>query len=690
MSRMQSILRNLRLLLTDDFSGRWQAEDARAEGLRRLLEEEEHRLLKVLSDLTQRHGEFEARVETRADTYEAAIDKRIAERLDSFETRLSLHQTAIDARIDERLKLLEERLDDYQVTVDARIDERLADSEKALEVRFAAHEERVDGRADEFEKSQSSRTDAFETALTSRLSGFEQAQTRRADNFEQTMTSRATEYESTTNQRLEAFEAVTAARADAYEAALDARIESRLTQTDEIVDKRLGEAEARLGSASGEAVKRIDLHFEERSLATDNRLDDRLARIERHIDSRFNTIEKRSDDRMETHVNTVDGRLHQRSQDIVDRNDLMLQIFDQQLDKFRRELRALEAGPRRAVQPAKGSESEAGNKGKDGDDELTGGSTSAGSEPPRQLISFRKLAEHGTQTLSKIGAGAPPLYEQILSWKKIAHEGLTDFAPHESEIVDYILSFLSDPQEVAYVKQHLRRFVSTIERIPAVENPEDRLLELGSFGHLAPALRKFCGYSEVFCGDFWKGDESVRIETVRQTEGADSHSFELRNFNVEIDKFPYPDGYFRTVLCCELIEHLQRDPLHMLWECNRVLADDGYLLLTTPNIASARAIEGLLVGCTPYLLNQYNLQEVADQHNREYAPYEIGVALAAAGFSVVALETEDVWLRSNPAVIDLLREIQISPELRGDNIFALARKVSAPIERYPVELYTGK
>lgn len=174
---------------------------------------------------------------------------------------------------------------------------------------------------------------------------------------------------------------------------------------------------------------------------------------------------------------------------------------------------------------------------------------------------------------------------------------------------------------------------------------------------------------------------------MRQRSGEDSLTFELRNFNVEADKFPYADGYFRGVICCELIEHLQRDPLHMLWESNRVLIDGGFLLLTTPNIASARAIEGLLVGCTPYLLSQFNLREVADQHNREYAPYEIGLALAAAGFSVIDLETEDVWLRSNPAIIELLKDIEVSAELRGDNIFALARKISAPLERYPIELY---
>jgi hypothetical protein len=163
--------------------------------------------------------------------------------------------------------------------------------------------------------------------------------------------------------------------------------------------------------------------------------------------------------------------------------------------------------------------------------------------------------------------------------------------------------------------------------------------------------------------------------------------FELHNFNVERDPFPYPDAHFRVALCCELIEHLQSDPLHMLWECNRVLEDNGYLVLTTPNITSARAIEGLLVGCAPYLLSQYNVRVSADQHNREYAPYEVGVALAAAGFTVLELQTEDVWMRSNPAILDLLKQVQISTEMRGDNIFALARKTGAPIERYPKELY---
>ena len=665
MSRLKSIFRNLRTLLADDLQNRWQSEDART-----------REIIEQIGAGDKRTQESLAEIQTRADVYETSVDTRLSERLAAIEIRIDEYQAAIDARIDDRATALESRLDEYQKAVDARIEDRV----KAIEKSLADYQAAIDDRMDE-------RLTAIESSLDARLTGQQEKLDTRADAFESALTTRINAFEHSLASRASEFEGTSTARADSYESALDARIENRLTQAEATLETRIAAGEAKLDEASASLLNRIDEHFDARSLSTDNRLDDRLARIERHIDTRFDTLEKRSDDRMETHERTVDGKLHQRSQDIVDRNDLMLQIFDQQLDKFRRQLGSLDArfnaaGAKGNASSENGGGAAAGHPQVEADDK--------DADPPRQLVSFRKLAGSGAQQLRKAANAAPALYHQILSWKKTAHEGLNDFSPDEQEIVDYILSFLSDDQEIAYVQQHLRRFVATVERVPPPEGPEDRLLELGSLGHLTPAIRKFCGYTEVFGGDLWEGDERVRIETVRQVNGSDQHSFELRNFNVETDKFPYPDGFFKTVLCCELIEHLQRDPLHMLWECNRVLADSGYLLLTTPNIASARAIEGLLVGCTPYLLSQFNLKNVVGQHNREYAPYEIGVVLAASGFSVVALETEDVWLRSNPALITLLKEIQISTDLRADNIFALARKVSAPIERYPAELYTDR
>jgi SAM-dependent methyltransferase len=543
-----------------------------------------------------------------------------------------------------------------------------------------------------------------------------QAQDERLDAAERRADERAAAYEAAVDARLDgrfaAIERHAAERAAAYEAAVDARlderfavIEGRIGERFAAIEQRLDErhasALAALDKQLAKALKSLDNRFDKRARALDLRVDDRLAQSERHIDQRFEALERRTDARLEAHERKVDGKIHQTSQDIVDRADLMLQIFEQRLDKLRRELRELRAAatatasgrPPGAGEAASGAaETRSGESG-EAPPQLrainagNGAGAQPALDPPTQLQSFRKLAESAAPARLRLAPGDAPLYHQILAWKKTAPEGLNQFTPDEQETVDYLLSFISDPQELAYVRQHLRRFVATLQRIPPARKTSDRLLELGSLFHLTPAIKKYCGYGEICCADCWDAEEKVIHETLRQQNGPDTYSFELRNFDVERETFPYPDGHFRTVLCCELIEHLQSDPLHMLWECNRVLEMDGYLLLTTPNIASCRAIEGLLVGCTPYLLSQYNRSQRVDQHNREYAPYEVGVALSAAGFTVVELEAEDVWLRSNPAILELLRQVQISTELRGDNIFALARKTGAPVERYPKELY---
>jgi len=420
------------------------------------------------------------------------------------------------------------------------------------------------------------------------------------------------------------------------------------------------------------------------------RLNQRADRYERAVDARI-------EERLEAHERRTDKYMLQSRIEITDRTDVMLQIFEQRLDQQRREIQAMRESLSARNDTAKNSDQFNGSSGFEDQAEHGAPEVSAPKgkqSPSEQILSFRRLAENAgwpvkqkLQSNSPGSPGGPTLYQRILDWKKKSQYGLNDFSADEQEIVDYILSFISDPGDRAYAMQHMRRFVGTLQRIPPPQSSADRLLELGSLLHLAPAIKKFCGYQEVCGADFWESDEKLVYETVAQKNGADAHTFELRNFNVERDPFPWPDNHFRVALCCEILEHLQSDPMHMLWELNRTLAPDGYLLLTTPNIVSARSIEGLLVGCAPYLLSQYNRKTPIDQHNREYAPYEVGVALAAAGFTVMELETEDVWMRSNPAIIELLKEVNLPTENRGDNIFALARKTGAPIERYPKELY---
>lgn len=543
---------------------------------------------------------------------------------------------------------------------------------RELSVRFDEQEHKLDARIDTFEQRADTRADAYERSLDTRLD-------ERSVAIDQRLDAREVVVDERLELRFNEQSAAATTRANSYEAALDVRVDERFTNIEQRVDERFSTIEKQNDAQQAAIAQRLEERFDSHVRTSDNRFDDRFARAERAIDERFVALEKLTDERMERHEKRTDANLKLNRADILDRTDVMLQIFEQRLDQQRREIKALRE---QLAQQQTSVESKAPTNGNHA------GATVTEPEPNEQVQSFLKLAQSsGLIGKTKLPTTDATLYQKILDWKKVAPEKLTDFTPDEREVVDYILSFIGDAGEREYTQQHLRRFLSTLQRIPPPQSSTDRLLELGSLLHLVPALKKFTGYQQVFGADYWEGTEKLTVETLKQVKGNESHKVELRNFNVETDPFPYPDGYFRVALCCELLEHLQRDPLHMLWECNRVLRDDGYLLLTTPNIASARSLEGVLIGCAPYLLSQYNLTSPADQHNREYAPYEVGIALAAAGFSIIELETEDVWLRSNPAILKLLEEVNLPTDLRGDNIFALAQKSGPPVERYPKEFY---
>jgi SAM-dependent methyltransferase len=170
---------------------------------------------------------------------------------------------------------------------------------------------------------------------------------------------------------------------------------------------------------------------------------------------------------------------------------------------------------------------------------------------------------------------------------------------------------------------------------------------------------------------------------------------EVDLFDAEKDRFPYPDQHFATVLCCELIEHLPTDPMHMMAEINRILRLGGHLVLTTPNITSLRAISAILQGYHPgffpaYIRPALPGEETDARHNREYAPREISMLLANSGFELVRLETGEFRYLPRPEhlwVQALLEQHWLPTEHRGDDIYAVARKAGPVRERYPAWLY---
>jgi glycosyltransferase involved in cell wall biosynthesis/SAM-dependent methyltransferase len=259
--------------------------------------------------------------------------------------------------------------------------------------------------------------------------------------------------------------------------------------------------------------------------------------------------------------------------------------------------------------------------------------------------------------------------------------------------LEYLRGWAAGEASAGYLDTHSTRLIKTLEITPP-GSAGDRVLEMGAYLQITPALRSKLGYGEVR-GCYYGKLGRVDHRTVTSAEG-ETFECEIDHFDAEKDVFPYPDGHFATVICGELIEHLFEDPMHLMSQVNRILKPGGHLVLTTPNIAALRGISGILQGYHPGFFHAYirpaeGTGEVDARHNREYAPREIQQLLENSGFEVTVLETGEFRDEPHPEfgwILHLLERYRLSAELRGDGIYAVGRKTGAVRERYPAWLYT--
>jgi SAM-dependent methyltransferase len=78
--------------------------------------------------------------------------------------------------------------------------------------------------------------------------------------------------------------------------------------------------------------------------------------------------------------------------------------------------------------------------------------------------------------------------------------------------------------------------------------------------------------------------------------------------DVGLDRYPFNDGFFYGIFCGEVIEHLF-DTDHLLDEIYRVMAENGFCILTTPNLAAWYNRISLALGYQPFYT------EVSIYHN---------------------------------------------------------------------------
>lgn len=255
------------------------------------------------------------------------------------------------------------------------------------------------------------------------------------------------------------------------------------------------------------------------------------------------------------------------------------------------------------------------------------------------------------------------------------YHGISDRVRH---VVRDVLDGADD-----YHQAHKARLTRTVDLLYK-EAPSGKLLELGTSGFIPLICKELLPGLEVHGTHFSKGENAS--ETFSFTVGRRTVETLCYTHDLEYGTFPVKDETYDFVLCCEVIEHMEIDPMFMLSEVNRVLKTGGTILVTTPNITSSRAISKILSGVEPHFFMQYHKNREYHRHNYEYSCKSLEMILRAAGFNP-KVWSEDLFEDGFPGLIESLRKAGFSPDEVGDNLIAVGDKVDGVKDRYPVGLY---
>lgn len=251
--------------------------------------------------------------------------------------------------------------------------------------------------------------------------------------------------------------------------------------------------------------------------------------------------------------------------------------------------------------------------------------------------------------------------------------------------VTEVLNKLVPSDAEAYDITHKRRYARTLEVI-LDQNPTGRLLELGTSDIIPVALKMLGLNLNVTVTEF---DLDLPIAGSRLCS-AGGVQCEVERFSLDLEstKFPVIDGLFDTVICCEVLEHMDVDPMFMLGEVNRITKDGGKLVLTTPNITSSRGLWKMMRGIEPYFFMQYHKDRSPYRHNYEHSVDTVNALMSSAGYA------SDIWTEDtfeDGIMEDVLfleaAGFDVKRDRLGDNIFVVGTKVSEVVDRHPGLVY---
>jgi hypothetical protein len=238
--------------------------------------------------------------------------------------------------------------------------------------------------------------------------------------------------------------------------------------------------------------------------------------------------------------------------------------------------------------------------------------------------------------------------------------------PDVAEAVEVIIHERGDQ----YHRSHKARLARTASLFVDME-PAGKVLDIGT----SEFFPRLCDMLKL----------PVEVSVTRHSRGGGG-SYREMLVDLEYDTLPADDQTFDYVLCCEVIEHMEIDPMFALFEINRVMKLDASLLMTTPNSVSSRGLKKMMSGVEPYFYMHYHKSREYHRHNYEYSIHSLAKLLRAAGLDG-DFWTEDLFEDGLPKVVEQCKTAGFNVDHVGDNIIARCKKSGVPIDRHPSGLY---
>lgn len=144
--------------------------------------------------------------------------------------------------------------------------------------------------------------------------------------------------------------------------------------------------------------------------------------------------------------------------------------------------------------------------------------------------------------------------------------------------------------------------------------------------------------------------------------------------DISLQGIPYPDAFFDSAICMELMEHLF-DPIHALSEINRVLKPNGRIIISIPNIGWIFPRIALLFG----IFCDFCDFQLIPCHIRFFTITRLKRILSRTGFKVERIYGTTDFVSRIPFKrgFDLLSKVY--PALFSSNPVFLAKKSFRPL-----------